>query len=243
MKTCNKCQQSLALSEFPTRTNNNGSTSLRAECKVCWKARKQGDYIKNKGAALQVAAERRASDVYRQYLEATREQRKAYKAKYRRQAGVPTIEEQKAQTRARAEARARAKEQQRPHDAHVREWRSDSARYAKWCYQHDPRYAMYQRLKRWMHKHLGDKLPSRKWSQHLGYTPEELRQHLERQFAKGMGWHNKGDWHIDHIRPVSSFDITGVDSPEFRECFGLANLRPVWATENLRKGARREFLL
>ena len=243
MKTCSKCSQALPVSEYPTRKNRSGATVLRAECKTCWKARKHAHYIQNQGAVLENAARRRASDEYRQYLEATREQRKAYKEKYRRQAGVPTREERAAQTQAKAEARARAREQQRPHDAHVREWRSDAARIAKWKYQHDPRYALYHRIKRWMQKHLGDKLPSRKWSQHLGYTPEQLRQHLERQFTKGMGWHNKGEWHIDHIRPVASFDITGVDCPDFAECFGLANLRPVWSGVNLRKGARREFLL
>ena len=94
-----------------------------------------------------------------------------------------------------------------------------------------------------MHKHLADQLPSRKWAKHLGYTPDELRAHLERQFVSGMGWHNKGKWHIDHIIPASSFTITSIECPDFAACFGLHNLRPVWAKENMRKSDRMEFLL
>lgn len=129
------------------------------------------------------------------------------------------------------------------YDAHVRSWKADKTRIAKWKYDHNPKYMIYHRLKRWMHKHLGNALPSRKWSQHLGYTVDELRTHIERQFVKGMGWHNKGEWHIDHIVPVSAFDVDGVEHPDFNVCFGLPNLRPMWANDNLRKNGKRLTLL
>lgn len=102
---------------------------------------------------------------------------------------------------------------------------------------------MYHRLKRWMHKHLGCDLPSRKWAKKLGYTADDLRSHLERQFLPRMGWHNKGEWHIDHIIPVSAFQHLADDESEFLACFGLHNLRPVWKKVNLSKGSRREFLI
>ena len=77
----------------------------------------------------------------------------------------------------------------------------------------------------------------------VGWTPNELRVHLERQFTKGMGWHNIGQWHIDHIVPLSSFTITGPDDPEIRRAWALSNLRPLWACDNIRKGAKRIVLL
>jgi hypothetical protein len=77
----------------------------------------------------------------------------------------------------------------------------------------------------------------------LGYTADELRAHLERQFVKGMGWHNADQWHVDHIIPVKAFSITSVDDPDFAACWALSNLRPIWADENRRKGARRVNLL
>lgn len=77
----------------------------------------------------------------------------------------------------------------------------------------------------------------------VGYSAAELRVHLERQFLKGMSWENMGEWHIDHIVPLSSFTITGPDDPELRRAWALTNLRPLWAKDNLAKGAKREVLL
>ena len=75
----------------------------------------------------------------------------------------------------------------------------------------------------------------------LGYSCDELKQHLERTFTKGMGWNNVGDWHIDHILPVSSFDLT--DAEQLARCWSLPNLRALWARDNMTKGARRTHLL
>lgn len=77
----------------------------------------------------------------------------------------------------------------------------------------------------------------------LPYSIDDLRRHLERQFKGGMSWKTMGRWHIDHIVPVSSFNISGPDCPEFRACWALTNLRPLWAEENIRKGAKRTLLL
>jgi hypothetical protein len=77
----------------------------------------------------------------------------------------------------------------------------------------------------------------------LGYSTDELRAHLERQFAKGMGWHNMSEWHIDHIVPLSSFNFTGPDDPGVRRAWALTNLRPLWAAENQAKSSKRDFLL
>jgi len=70
----------------------------------------------------------------------------------------------------------------------------------------------------------------------LGCTVEELRAHLEKQFKRGMSWSNYGRWHIDHIRPCASFDLT--DPEQQRICFHYSNLQPLWAEENMRKGAK-----
>lgn len=72
----------------------------------------------------------------------------------------------------------------------------------------------------------------------VGCTMEELRCHLERQFLPGMTWENYGKhgWHIDHIRPCASFDLT--DPEQQRQCFHYTNLQPLWALDNIRKGAK-----
>ena len=66
----------------------------------------------------------------------------------------------------------------------------------------------------------------------LGYSPIELKKHIENQFTEGMSWDNYGEWHIDHIRPISSFD----KNEEPKIVNSLDNLQPLWAFDNLSKG-------
>ena len=70
----------------------------------------------------------------------------------------------------------------------------------------------------------------------LGYTPLELANHIESQFTDGMSWDNTDKWHIDHIRPVASFNFDSTDHPDFKKCWSLDNLQPLWAEDNLSKG-------
>lgn len=69
----------------------------------------------------------------------------------------------------------------------------------------------------------------------LGCSVEELKQHLENQFTKGMSWDNYGDWHIDHIKPCAKFDLSKPE--EQLVCFNFKNLQPLWALDNLKKGS------
>jgi hypothetical protein len=69
----------------------------------------------------------------------------------------------------------------------------------------------------------------------VGCSLESLKLHLEAGFAQGMSWANFGQWHIDHIRPCASFDLSCPNQQ--RECFHYSNLQPLWAQDNLKKGA------
>jgi len=69
-----------------------------------------------------------------------------------------------------------------------------------------------------------------------GCSLDKLQQHLESQFTDGMSWENKGEWHIDHIKPCAAFDLTDVE--EQKKCFHFTNLQPLWALDNIRKGAK-----
>ncbi len=76
------------------------------------------------------------------------------------------------------------------------------------------------------------------WRQIAGYGADELREHLECLFLPGMTWQNYGRWHIDHRRPVSSFDFSKNPLAVARDCWALHNLQPMWALDNLKKGAK-----
>lgn len=74
----------------------------------------------------------------------------------------------------------------------------------------------------------------------LGCNSHNLKTHLEIQFNDGMSWDNYGryGWHIDHIRPCASFDLT--DPEQQKKCFHYTNLQPLWAEDNLRKSDKWE---
>lgn len=70
----------------------------------------------------------------------------------------------------------------------------------------------------------------------LGCSIEYLKYYLESKFTAGMTWENYGTngWHIDHIIPCDSFDLTVKENQE--KCFHFTNLQPLWAFDNLSKG-------
>ena len=65
----------------------------------------------------------------------------------------------------------------------------------------------------------------------VGCTPEFLKEYLEKQFIDGMTWENRGDWHIDHIIPLSS---AKTEDELYKLCHHT-NLQPLWAEDNLKK--------
>ncbi len=75
------------------------------------------------------------------------------------------------------------------------------------------------------------------WESLVGYTNKDLMAHLESFFTKGMSFENYGEWHIDHIRPISSFSFTTHKCTDFHECWSLSNLQPLWAFDNISKGS------
>jgi hypothetical protein len=75
----------------------------------------------------------------------------------------------------------------------------------------------------------------------LQYSQNDLIDHLEKQFIDGMTWENYGKWHVDHIRPVSSFKINEIGDEEFMKCWSLQNLQPLWAEDNIRKSNKILF--
>jgi hypothetical protein len=96
---------------------------------------------------------------------------------------------------------------------------------------------MYKRMRRMIHRSLDQffntKRPWRTYE--LGYSPKELKEHLENLWKPGMSWENYGRWHgcwqIDHIRPVTSFPLD--TSPAVVNT--LSNLQPLWYEDNMKK--------
>lgn len=107
----------------------------------------------------------------------------------------------------------------------------------------DPALRLNGNMARSMNKYLRGAKGSH-WEDLIGYSFTELKDHLERQFRKGMTWDNYGShWHVDHIVPASSFKFTSPADPEFKACWALTNLRPLWKPDNIKKRNNRTHLL
>jgi hypothetical protein len=101
----------------------------------------------------------------------------------------------------------------------------------------NPKNAMADRVRRQINHYLGKYRISKggKTFALLGYSPTDLIKHIESQFVDGMSWENRSDWHIDHIRPVASFNFTTTECEDFKKCWALSNLQPLWAEDNISK--------
>ena len=102
----------------------------------------------------------------------------------------------------------------------------------------NPLYRLHQSVSTSIRQFLREGKAGKNWERITGYSLNELKAHLEQRFKLGMTWANYGKWHIDHIIPISSFSINEVG-----KCWALENLQPLWAKENILKGARIDVLV
>jgi hypothetical protein len=123
-----------------------------------------------------------------------------------------------------------------------REWRKKNREkineYNRIREKNNPKLRIAGAMRRSIHRAIGREKNNSKWEKLVDYSFNDLMKHLESQFEDWMTWDNYGKWHIDHIKPISLFNFTKPDDPEFKECWALKNLQPLEARENIRKQNR-----
>ena len=125
---------------------------------------------------------------------------------------------------------------QKKYNEYQRKWSNERL-------QTDPEYKLRRMVSRAIRAALKSNDGSKEGesvTQHLPYTIEELKEHIESQFQEGMTWDNNAadGWHIDHIYPQSKLPYDSMDHPNFQKCWALENLQPLWAKENIKKGSK-----
>jgi len=103
----------------------------------------------------------------------------------------------------------------------------------------DPIYKIIKRQRGRMRAVLKGKSKCESTIKLLGCSAEYCWDHLEQQFKPGMTRDNYGLWHVDHIIPCASFDIS--DPEQQKICFHYTNLQPLWAIDNMKKGAKLDY--
>ena len=104
----------------------------------------------------------------------------------------------------------------------------------------DIQYKLSRRLRNRLYCALQGNFKNGSAVKDLGCSIDELKTHLESKFHSGMTWDNWSfeGWHIDHIKPLASFDLT--DRKQLLLACHYTNLQPLWAIDNLSKGDRTE---
>ena len=119
---------------------------------------------------------------------------------------------------------------------HKADRREKNSMYALRRYHTNINYRLAQLLRRRLRHAIKENIKYINSKLLLGCSIDYLKKYLENKFKPGMSWNNHGKWHIDHIKPCASFDLSKPE--EQRKCFHYTNLQPLWAKDNLIKGSR-----
>lgn len=102
-------------------------------------------------------------------------------------------------------------------------------------YATDPQFRLCKNMRTRVQAALAGRKKPGSLTVALGCSWQAFVQQIESQFQPGMNWDNYGKWHIDHIIPLCRFDL--ADPYEFSQAWNHTNMRPLWAADNLAKGA------
>ena len=202
MKKCTKCKEEKKLTEFSKSKTKKDGLGYR--CKSCIKKYYQ-------------ANKERVKEICKEYYQANKERIKESSKKYY-QANKENIKENN-------------KEYQKANKERINHHKKEYRRERR---KTDPLFKMRCNLR----KRTWAAFKSKYWQKNnttkdlLGCTFEEAKQHIEKQFTKGMNWNNYGKWHIDHIIPLAS----AKNEQEICNLCHYTNLQPLWAEDNIKKG-------
>jgi hypothetical protein len=107
--------------------------------------------------------------------------------------------------------------------------------------KHDPLFKLRKNIRQRLSCALRNNYKNSSALELTGCSMERLKKHLESLFEEGMTWENwnREGWHIDHIKPLSSFDLRKEE--EQRKAMHYTNLQPLWAEENIKKGNKVDW--
>lgn len=233
-----KCGIKKEFIEFEFRKDLN---SYRNQCRLCVKKRRKKYYNNHREKIIEKAKDYYNENVVEQaeyqqnYRDKNKEKLRQQKKDYYEENKEELIEKQKEYYKLHIEEK---KIYDKEYIKDNKELRNRQAReYIKQRRHNDISFKILCNLRTRTWRALKGKVKkSNKTIKLVGCSIEFLKKHLEKQFTEGMNWDNYGKWHVDHIKPCASFDLT--KESEQRECFHYTNLQPLWAKENLSKGRK-----
>lgn len=242
-KECGACHVVKPHSEFYVRPDRN---EFKSRCKICesaYRANKWAGNSEEKKKALSKAHYAKTGEkqkekkraAYWADTEAASERNRINRERYRE----AILATQKAWYLANQdEQRIKSKAH---YEANKQAYMDGNKRRTKLRIASDPVFALSQRIRSLIYIRIysGGYTKKSKSQEILGCTWEDFKRHIERQFLKGMSWDRLGEIHLDHIVPVA----TAKTEEDVIALNHFTNLRPMWAKDNLSKGAHITHLI
>lgn len=215
MKNCTRCKIQKEISEFQKCSRNkNGITNL---CKVCINYSSKKSY-NNRKESISLSRKKKRIEKHDEILA---KERKKYNL-------IKDTQEYKEYQRVKARNWSRKNRHKRI--AYHNKRKREDAVFKLRCYMTN---CVSLVLKR---RGFFKKSPTMNI---VGCDYVSLKMHIETKFTDGMSWDNYGSWHIDHIIPLAS---AKTEKDVLKLCH-YTNLQPLWAVDNMRKGAKLNFLV
>lgn len=202
MKQCTKCEVNKDLSDFPR--NKRFKSGYNSICKLCCNSINK-KYRENN---LESFNESRQKN-YIKNLDVKRAEKRRYYASHKLEKSLYD------------------KQYRRDNDLKIKRYKKSWEK----LHKDDPIFKIKRNLRRRVHHALSDNRKSNKTFELIGCNPESFKKYIESFFSEGMSWENYGKWHIDHIKPCFTFDLSIPE--EQQKCFHYTNQRPLWAKDNL----------
>jgi hypothetical protein len=217
-KKCTKCGETNPLEEFPFAKG--GRDGKRGDCKICFATTKRHWREKNV---------EHCQEYNHRWFEENKKKRREYVIRYHKE-NVGKRSEWCKNWRERNPEKVKAYSDKIQSTEEYRLSRRERRK--------DPAHCLDHRMSTAVQIALRENKAGRKWEILVGYTLNDLKQHLEKLFRQGMSWENIGKWHVDHIIPKALFNYEMAEDIDFKRCWSLGNLQPLWAEENFKKHSR-----
>lgn len=247
-KICSKCKIRKPISEFEFRKDLN---KYRNQCRLCVKKRRNKYYLNHREEIIE-----KVKDWYSENISERAEYQKNYREKNKKKLDKVKkdyyLENREKLLDKNKNYYQLHKEEKKKYDIEYNRINKDLKRrqakiYVKNRRHNDLSFKLLSYLRTRIWRALKNKTKkSNKTIELVGCSIKDLKRHLESQFKPGMTWDNHGsgkngkgmqEWHIDHIKPCASFDLSKPE--EQRKCFHYLNLQPLWAKENLQKNRKK----
>lgn len=242
-KKCSKCLAIKSIAEFYVRKDR--PCGFESRCKQCCRKEK----VVNRAVDVEAAREYQRA-MYAKHAEKRRQEKRdlfALNPEHAREINRRSREKHKEKRLAETRAwHAANKDQQNKasrdyYRANAGRIKAENYRYKTEKRKADPLFDLIERVRSLIYVRIraGGYTKKSRTQEILGCDWQLFKCHMERQFLRGMSWDNRSEWHIDHIIPLA----TAKTEEDVIRLNHFTNLRPLWAQDNLAKGAQVHTLL